>query len=154
MGRNLIETVMGGVVLLIAGFFVVFAYNSSGLRPVTGYVVTAQFNSIGGLEVGSDVRLAGVKVGSVVETALNPRDYRAIVSLSILSSVALPTDTAASITGDSLLGGKYVQLKAGRAQETIEPGGEITRTEDVLEVEELLSRAIHLLSEEVTGSGQ
>lgn len=154
MGRNLIETVMGGVVLLIAGFFVVFAYNSSDLRPVTGYVVTAQFNSIGGLEVGSDVRLAGVKVGSVVDTGLNLQDYRAIVSLSILSTVSLPTDTSASITGDSLFGGKYVQLKAGRAQEKIKPSGEITRTEDVLEVEELLSRAIHLLSEEVTDSGQ
>jgi len=152
MGRNLVETVMGAVVLLIAGFFLVFAYDSSDLKPVRGYAVTAKFNSIAGLDPGSDVRVGGVKVGSVVDMRLDPEDYRAVVTLNIIDSVKLPVDTAVSITGDGLLGGKYVDLKPGRSKTMVAVNGQLAKTKDVVAVEELLAKAIFLLSDEATKS--
>lgn len=150
MGRSLVETVMGAVVLLIAGFFLVFAYNSSDLRPVKGYAVQARFNAVDGLEDGSDVRMGGVKIGSVTDARIDPEDYRAIVTMTIVSELQLPADTSASISSDGLLGGKYVELKPGIAKDTIAVDGEIIKTEDVVDIEALLSKAIFLLSEEVT----
>lgn len=82
MSRNPIETVMGAVVLLVAGSFLAFAVNSANLRPVSGYAVKAVFNKVGGLTVGSDVRISGIKVGSVTGQSLDPRTYRAVVTLS------------------------------------------------------------------------
>lgn len=149
MGRNLVETVMGAVVLAIAGFFLVFAYNSADLRPVEGYSVSAAFNAIGGLDDGSDVRLGGVKIGSVIDTRIDTKTYQAIVTMTILSEIKLPRDTTASITSEGLLGGKYVELKVGGAKEMIPAGGEILKTEDVIDIESLLSKAIFLLAEEV-----
>src|SRR5262245_23299392 len=97
MHRNVIETIMGGVVLIIAVVFLVFAYSSSSSGTVNGYTVTAKFNNISGINRGSDVRLSGIKVGSVVDTTLNPDDYTALVTLSITDSVKLPTDTVARV---------------------------------------------------------
>lgn len=150
MGRSLVETVMGAVVLMIAGFFLVFAYNTSDLSPVQGYAVHARFNAVDGLEDGSDVRMGGVKVGSVTDTRIDPADYRAVVTMSVLAELKLPMDTKASISSEGLLGGKYVDLKPGVAKETIGVGGVISETEDVVDIESLLSKAIFLLSEEVT----
>lgn len=150
MGRNLVETVMGAVVLLIAGFFLVFAYSSSDLRPVEGYTLKATFNAIDGLENGSDVRVGGVKIGSVVDTRLDPKTYRAVVVMTIAPGMKFPVDTQASITSEGLLGGKFVELRPGSKKETIAAGGEITNTKDSVDIEQLLSKAIFLLSDEVT----
>ncbi|MGE0735779.1 MAG: MlaD family protein [Alphaproteobacteria bacterium] len=91
MGKSLVETVMGAVVLAIAGFFLVFAYTSSDLKPVAGYQVTAKFGSVGSLTEGSDVRIGGVKVGSVIRQSIDPKDYRAVVTMTILSTISCPT---------------------------------------------------------------
>lgn len=147
MGRNLVETVMGAVVLLIAGFFLIFAYNSSDLRPVSGYQVTAVFNSVEGLREGSDVRIGGVKVGSITEQRLDPETFQAVVTMTLMKSVRLPTDSIASITGDSLLGGKYLKLTPGAAKTIVAPGGEIKKTQDALVLEQILGRMIFLLTE-------
>jgi len=153
MGRNLVETVMGAVVLAIAGFFLAFAYNTSDLRPVSGYPIIAKFNNVEGLTPGSDVRIGGVKVGSVTEQRLDPDDYRAIVELSIRSDVRLPTDTEASVTSDGLLGANYVRLKPGHKDSLLKPGDEIGKTFDVVDLEQLMGRVIFLLSQE-SGTGE
>ncbi len=152
MGRNLVETVMGAVVLLIAGFFLVFAWNSSDLKPVSGYAVEARFNSIDGLSEGNDVRIGGVRIGSITGTSLDPKAFQAVVGLTIQQDVKLPTDTVAIIRSDGLLGGKYIKLVPGKSKEVLVPGGQLTKTEDVVAIEELLGRAIFLLSDEATGN--
>lgn len=148
MGRSLIETVMGAVVLLIAGFFLIFAYNSSDLRPVSGYEIIARFNSVEGLEQGSDVRIGGVKVGSVTGQRLDPERYQAIIVMTVRPDVRLPDDSVASIAGDNLLGGKYVKLEPGASKTMIVAGGEIKKTRDALVLEQVLGRMIFLLTEE------
>ncbi len=148
MNRNVIESVLGGVVLLVAGLFLVFAYLGSDIRPIQGYEVIAKFNAIDGLTVGSDVRIGGVKVGSVVEQNIDPVEFRAVVKLAILHEVTLPTDTLARVTSAGLLGNKYIKLEPGGAKEKIADGAEIKRTKDVISMEELLGKVIFLVTDE------
>ena len=102
MNRNVIETIMGAVVLIIAVVFLVFAYSSANTGAVEGYQVTAKFNNVGDLKRGSEVRVSGIKVGTVVDTSLDPQTFLALVRLSIGDNVKLPTDTAARILSDKL----------------------------------------------------
>ena len=140
MRSNMIETVMGGVVLLVAGFFLVFAYSSADLGEVRGYQVEARFSSIGGLQVGSDVRISGVKVGTVTAQALDLDTFQAVVYMSIDPGVRLPRDTVAIIASESLLGGKVMALEPGGDPEMIGPGGVIEYTQAAVNLEDLLGR--------------
>ena len=124
MGRNLIETIMGAVVLAVAGFFLVFAWRHANLDEVKGYGVSANFVSIGGLETGADVRINGIKVGIVTAQTLDPVSYNAVVRMTIAHDVRLPADTVASVAADGLLGGKYIKLLPGRATERLADGGQ------------------------------
>ncbi|MGE4221376.1 MAG: outer membrane lipid asymmetry maintenance protein MlaD [Alphaproteobacteria bacterium] len=151
MKQGIIETVLGGVVLLVALVFLAFAYTSSDLRPVQGYRVTAQFNAIDGLTVGSDVRIAGVKVGSVVGQHIDPDTYRAVVTLSLSPEVRLPADTVVKIASEGLLGGKYVKLEPGGGERIVTADGQLTETRDVVSLEELLGRVIFLVTDEPKG---
>lgn len=144
MKRNPIETVLGAVVLVIAAMFMVFAYSIADLKAVTGYDVKATFLKVGGLERGSDVRLSGINVGTVVGQTLDPTTFQAQVTMSIDSGVTLPTDTEASIVSDGLLGGKYVNLVPGHAAEHIVAGGTITKTRDFQSLEDLVGQIIFL----------
>ena len=76
MKGNMIEAVMGAVVLIVAAVFLLFAYNTSQLKSVDGYSVSADFQRIDGIRDGGDVRISGIKVGSVVSETLNPRSSR------------------------------------------------------------------------------
>ncbi|HLO74929.1 MAG TPA: outer membrane lipid asymmetry maintenance protein MlaD [Magnetospirillum sp.] len=144
MGRNLIETIMGAVVLAVAGFFLVFAYSHADLKQVSGYEITAQFASVGGLETGADVRINGIKVGTVAGHALDPASFNAVVRLTILPDIRLPTDTVAAIASEGLLGGKYLKLEPGRSSDRIAEGGAITRTKDYKSIEEMVGTLIFL----------
>ena len=97
MGRNLIETVMGAVVLLVAGAFVFFASEMAQMQKIQGYPVEATFYKVGGLATGSDVRINGIKVGTVTGRRLDSKTFDAVLTLSISSGIELPTDTVAGI---------------------------------------------------------
>ncbi|GEO81228.1 outer membrane lipid asymmetry maintenance protein MlaD [Pararhodospirillum oryzae] len=152
MERNPIETIMGAVVLLVAGLFVAFAYTSATLKPVSGYPVEAVFLKIGGLETGSDVRINGVKVGSVTGRQLDPDTYQAVVSMTLSGSVHIPDDTRAAIVNDGLLGGKYVRLEPGQSTTMLKTGGRLTNTQDFMSMEELVGEIIFLATQPAPGS--
>jgi phospholipid/cholesterol/gamma-HCH transport system substrate-binding protein len=154
MRRNVIETVMGAVVLVVAGFFLAFAYGSADLRSVSGYDVTANFNTIIGLSAGSDVRIAGVRVGTVTGLTLDPKTYLAVVHMTIEPSIHLPTDTVALIASESLLGGKVMSLEPGGDTEMIKPGGRIQYTQSSPGLEQLLGQVIYSLQSGSKGGGQ
>ena len=116
MTGNVIETVMGGVVLVVAALFLFFAYSTSQVRAVQGYEVTAQFESVAGIRDGSDVRIAGVKVGSILEERLDPKTFLATVRLSIDPAYKLPDDTVAEIISAGLLGDRFMALVPGGSE--------------------------------------
>lgn len=144
MGRNVIETIMGAVVLAVAGFFLVFAYTHADLRQVKGYEVSANFSSVGGLAEGADIRINGVKVGTVASRTLDPVSFSAVVRLTLSSEIQLPVDTVASIASDGLLGGKFVKLEPGRSKDRIAPGGTIQKSKDFRSIEEMVGELIFL----------
>lgn len=142
MGRNLIETLMGAVVLVVAALFLVFAYSSTNVRPVRGYDVVAKFERVDGLAVGSDVRLSGIKVGTVLTQTLEPSTYLAVVRMSIDSHVKLPTDTVAQVTSEGLLGSNFVSLVPGADEKVIPPGGEIRFTQAPVNLVQMIGKFI------------
>jgi phospholipid/cholesterol/gamma-HCH transport system substrate-binding protein len=146
MSRNIIETGMGAVVILVAVVFLVFSYNISDLRPAQGYDVIAKFNAVDGLAVGSDVRIAGVKVGTVVDQRIDQNEYRAVVTMKINPNIELAEDTGVRISSAGILGGKYVKLEPGSSKQMVKEGGELTNTKDVISLEELLGKVIFLVT--------
>ena len=154
MRRNVIETVLGGVVLAVAGFFLAFAYTSADLRKVNGYEITANFSSISGLQAGADVRISGVKVGSVTELTLDPKSYQAVVHMSIHPDIKLPKDTAAVIASESLLGGKFLSLEPGGEPDMIKPNGRVEYTQSTPGLEQLRGQVIFSLQNMSKPGGQ
>ena len=144
MRRNAIESVMGAVVLLVAGGFVFFAYDMAQVKAVEGYEVTALFYKIGGLNEGSDVRISGIKVGTVIDHELDSESYDARVRMTITREIKLPVDTVASIASEGLLGGKYVRLEPGTDKSYIKDGGTITKTKDFRSLEDQVGEIIFL----------
>ena len=148
MKRSVIETVLGGVVLLVAAVFFVFAYTSSDIKPVKGYTVTARFNSVDGLVTGSDARIGGVRVGTVTGMSIDQEAYQAVVTMAIQADIRLPEDSQAVISSDGLLGGKYVRLEPGKVDAKLGDGGEVKNTKDVVSLEEMLGKVIFLVADE------
>lgn len=128
--------------LLVAAFFLVFAYATSGVLPAQGYLLKAVFVKVGGLQVGADVRISGVKVGTVTAQTLDPVTFEAVVHMSILPNVCLPRDTVAAITSEGLLGSKYVRLEPGRVDEPLAAGDTVAATRDFRSLEEMVSELI------------
>lgn len=149
MKRNVIETVLGAVVLLVAAVFLAFAYSSADLRPVAGYRLSARFNAVDGLTVGSDVRVGGVKIGSVVEQSLDPEEYQAMVVMTIRPDIRLPEDSVATVSSEGLLGGKYIRVEPGASKEPLANGSEFQETRDIVSLEELLGKVIFLVTDEL-----
>ena len=142
MPGNVIETVMGGVVLVVAALFLFFAYSTSQVRAVQGYQLTAQFDSVSGIHDGSDVRIAGVKVGSIVSETLDPKTFLADVRMSIDPAYKLPDDTVAEILSAGLLGDKFMALVPGGSEQMIPPGGRIKFTQSPVSLENLIGQMI------------
>ena len=142
MGGNLIETLVGAFVLVVAIAFVIFAVSRTDVGAVQGYEVVANFDRIDGLNVGADVRLSGIKVGTVIEQTLDTETYFAVVRMSIDPAVRLPTDSSAAIISDGLLGGKFMALTPGADEDMIEPGGEIRYTQALISIEQLIGKFV------------
>jgi phospholipid/cholesterol/gamma-HCH transport system substrate-binding protein len=149
VSRNVIETVLGAVVLVVAGLFLAFAYTTTDIRPVTGYTVTARFNAVDGLTVGSDVRVGGVKIGSVAAQSVDMTEFRAVVLMTIRPNVMLPEDSIASVSSEGLLGGKYIRIDPGASETMLADNGVIANTKDIISLEEMLGKVIFLVTDEL-----
>jgi len=144
MKRNPIETMLGAVVLLVAGMFLFLAYSTAQIEIREGTKIEARFLKVGGLQVGSDVRISGVNVGTVESQRLDLETYEAKVLLVIDKSVSIPADTVAAIVGDGLLGSKYVDLRPGLSSKLIKGGESLERTVDFQSLEDLVGEIMFL----------
>lgn len=153
MKRNIIETVLGAIVLLVAGTFLIYSSTATKAGSVSGYEVTVKFNEIGGLKKGNDVRIGGVKIGSIKAIELDPATYQAKVTLSVENDVKIPADTAARVSSESLMGGAYVALDVGGDEDNIRPGGTIKYAQDAQNLEQLLGKFIFSQAEKDKDEG-
>ena len=153
MKRNVIETVLGAVVLVVAIVFLGFSYSSANVGDIDGYEITADFSGTGGLSIGDDVQISGVKIGTVSKIMLKPDDYRARVTMEINDDIKLPDDTAALISSVSLLGGKYMELQPGASDDMLAKGGHIEYTQAPQNLEQLLGKFIFSMDKGKEGAG-
>jgi phospholipid/cholesterol/gamma-HCH transport system substrate-binding protein len=143
MSGNVVETLIGAVVLVVAGFFLYFSYDKADVGTVEGYSLTAKFDKVDGVKVGSDVMLAGIKVGTVTDESLDTKEYLAVLKISLASNVQLPDDSAIKIASDGLLGGKYLSIDPGGSEDYLEAGDEIRFTQGAVDLTELIGKAIY-----------
>lgn len=141
MKRNIIETVIGAFVLMVAAGFIFFAYSNVGTGVASdSYTIFAQFERIDGLTNGSDVRVGGVKIGTVTKETLDPQTYLARVDMSIHNTVKLPKDSSAQIVSDGLLGSKYIAIIPGADEGMLAANEEIKYTQSSVNLETLIGK--------------
>lgn len=142
MQHNLVETILGAVVLAVAIAFFGWAYGQSTAGDPGGYELLARFERIDGLEPGADVKIAGIKVGRVLSQEVDPKTYRAKVRFSVKAGLELPADSTAAVASAGLLGGKYLALVPGGEDRMLKPGEEVTFTQSSVNLEDLIGRYI------------
>ena len=142
MKDNLVETLVGFGVIVIAAIFVIYGYSVTDGASGDGYVVSAEFDRVDGLTIGGDVRMSGIKIGTVTDLALDTQSYAAKVSMIIGSEIDLPDDTSAKITSEGLLGGNYISLSAGGSEDMLSDGDEILYTQGSVDLIGLVSQAL------------
>ena len=141
MRENLVEVITGAVVLLVAAAFLVFATGASGPQVSGGqYPLSASFSSVEGVAVGSDVRLGGVKVGSVTGITLNPETFRADMTIAVSEAYQLPDDSSLLISSEGLLGGNFVEISPGGSPFNLEAGDPFSDTQGAVGLITLLLR--------------
>jgi len=142
MAENTTETIVGGVVLAVAIGFLVFTTKASLPSGSGSHELHASFRSVEGISVGTDVRMSGVKIGSVTGLDLNPTTYRAIARFTVPADLVLSSDTQALISTEGLLGGSFVEIVPGGAPGDLTDGGEITETQGAISVVTLLMKFV------------
>ena len=143
MSHNPTEIAVGGVVLAAAVGFAIYAGQAAGLAQASnGYELTASFRSVEGITVGTDVRLAGVKIGTVTELELNPETFRADTTFSVKEGVEIPDDSAVVISAEGLLGGNFVEVMPGGSPFGLAPGEEIVDTQGSVSLVTLLLKFV------------
>lgn len=135
--------VAGGATLAVALGFLAYLVQSTGLGLAgDGYELSASFQSAQGVDAGSDVRLAGVRVGRVTEMALNPETFRADMALMIEAGIELPEDSTVAISSEGLLGGTFVEILPGESPFLLEPGMSFEETKGALSLLGLLAQTV------------
>jgi phospholipid/cholesterol/gamma-HCH transport system substrate-binding protein len=143
MSENRTEVLVGGAVLALAVGFLVYVLQAAGVsRAPAGYELRAAFRSVEGVKVGTDVRMAGVRIGSVTQLSLNPETFFAEARFAIRDGIALPTDSAVLVASEGLLGGYFVEILPGGALETLGPGDEIEDTQGAVSLTTLLLKFV------------
>jgi phospholipid/cholesterol/gamma-HCH transport system substrate-binding protein len=144
MKNNVFETIVGTLVLLIAFIFFWFAISlSKNSKDIdNGYVLVAEFNNIGDLTIGSDVKISGVKIGSVAEIKLNKENYNAVVVLNIQKDINIPIDSIFKISSNGLMGGKFINVKIGGDESFLNNKSTAEYTESNIDLEDLISRFV------------
>lgn len=143
MSTNPTEVAVGAAVLAAAVGFVLYAGQVTGFSTSTaGNSYSASFRSLEGISVGSDVRLAGVKIGTVTDIELNPTTFRADTDFVLKEDIMLPEDSAIVISSEGLLGGNFVEIVPGGSPFNLEPGAEIEDTQGAVSLVSLLMKFV------------
>ena len=143
MAENTVEVMTGGLVLAAAVGFVIYAGQATGFsRTPDSYPLKASFRSVEGVTLGTDVRLAGVKIGAITAMDLNPVTFFADTTISVQQGIALPEDSAILISSEGLLGGNFIEILPGGSPVNLEAGAEIEDTQGAVSLISLLMKFV------------
>ncbi|WP_299321275.1 outer membrane lipid asymmetry maintenance protein MlaD [Parasphingopyxis sp.] len=144
MRNHLFEALVGLVVVLLAAWLVfTFVGRTASGAGSNAIEVTAYFPDVGGISVGTDVRVAGLSIGEVTDVALNPEDFQAEVRMAIDPSANLPNDSSAAITSEGLLGGSYIALLPGASPDPFAQDDVILDTQGAIDMTGLIGSMIN-----------
>lgn len=139
--QNKLEVLVGAVALVCAVLFSAFVYRHAAISAqIQNYQLRASFAQVDGISIGSDVRMSGVKVGTVSSMKLDPKTYRVLIFMNLANEIAVPKDSSVQITGGSILGSKYISIDAGGSEEALKPGDEIEQTQSSVNIESLIGK--------------
>ena len=141
MKENVLEILVGSVVLILSFVFVIFTLSNTGFQQ-KGKFINAEFGNVAGLKVGDDVLIAGIKVGEVSSNTLDNKSYLAVVKLNLQNNIFIPEDSVAKISSASLLGGQYVEIIPGASDEMLNDNETIYDTRDPVSLTDLLGQAV------------
>ena len=140
--RSVAELAAGAAVLVVTAGFLAYAAANTGRGVGSGTRLSAKFENVGSIGSGADVRVAGVKVGSVVATSIDPQSYQAVVRFTLQPDIKLSDDSSAAISTGGLLGGAFMSLSPGGSDKMLGDGGVVTITQSASNLEDLLGRFI------------
>ncbi len=143
MKQDFIETIVGFFIITVAICFFAYAYKSSNVASDSGYVVSASFQNVDGINVGSDIMIAGIKVGSVDKIVLDQTSFFAILSLRLNEDVKVPLDSQASIVTTGILGGRVVSITPGMSDVFLTKKGQIKYTQSAINIETLIGKFMY-----------
>jgi phospholipid/cholesterol/gamma-HCH transport system substrate-binding protein len=137
------ETGVGALVLVAAGAFLIYALgNAGGLKRAGGYDLVANFGEVGSLAPGADVKVAGVKIGTVSKIDLDPKTFLAETHLTVNDGIKLPDDSTVKITSDSLLGGQHIAIQPGGSPDNMKPGAQFQNVQGAVDLFGLIGQVI------------
>lgn len=143
MKNSAVETLIGAAVVVIAAGFFLFAYQSSGKgSTASGLKLSAVFDNASGINIGTDVRIAGVKVGTVTGFTLDDTNFQAVVTMQVDPKLKLTDDATAKVTGEGLLGSNFITIEQGGSDTILADGGTIQNTQGAVDIWSLISQAM------------
>ena len=147
MKNNYFETILGVVVLIFAFNFLYDFFKANKSNDYSGsQKFNAKFLKLGGVIVGNDVKLSGVKVGSVSKIFLD-ENFLAVVEFYINKNIKLPLDTKVKVSSEGMLGNKYLSLIPGKKDQVLSDGGELKNVVDYESIEDQVSKIIFLATQ-------
>ena len=142
MKKNIFETVIGFIVLVCAGAFLYFALKISNTQAINGYNVRAKFENIEGISPGSDVKIGGIKVGSVIGQSIDSYTYEVRIIMEINKDIRVPSDSSIKVSSSGLLGSKFIKIEPGADDIYLEDGDEFMFTQSAIDLEDLIGRFV------------
>jgi phospholipid/cholesterol/gamma-HCH transport system substrate-binding protein len=138
--NNVVETLVGAAVVAVAVAFLAFAYLRTGSGSLSGYEINAKLAKVDGLAVGTDVRLAGIKIGTVTDLTLDPKTYLVTVHMNIRDDIKLPVDSSVLVTQAGFLGGQYLSVTPGGDDKMMIAGAFFDNAQGSIDVMNLVGR--------------
>ena len=140
--HNYFDFLIGSLVLLCAIGFFFYSFKNSKISTNEGYNIFAKFENADGITIGSDIKISGIKVGSIIEQSLDEKTFKANLKMNVLDNIKIPSDSSAKIVSEGLLGSKYISISLGGDEENLKDGQEILFTQSSVNFEDLLGKFI------------
>lgn len=144
MKQNVIETIIGFAILIITGWFFVYAYNTNSMNNDSdGYILNAKFQNAEGIVIGSDIMTAGIKIGEVYDMTLDRNTFFALMKLRINKGIQIPEDSQASVSSSGFLGGKFISINPGASDADLKNNDDIKFTQSAVNIEALIGKFMY-----------